>query len=59
MGYIFVERPEAEFVTNSNFSRKDVRTDIVHAVQKQLPIFKRHNYVHGSYLLHRNVDTPF
>jgi len=41
------------------FKRNDVRTDIVHDVQKLMPIFKRHYIVHGSYLLHRNVDMPF
>jgi hypothetical protein len=39
--------PVSQFVKNSKFKRNDFRTDIVHYV------------VHGSYLLHWNVNMHF
>ena len=59
MEYIFVENQESNLWAIQS-SKETTFVQILYTLSKKLmPIFKRHYIVHGSYLLHRNVDMHF
>jgi len=59
MEYIFVESQESNLWAIQS-SKETTFVQILYKPSKKLmPIFQRHYIVHGSYLLHRNVDMHF